>query len=53
MTMYQYVFTMGLSSAMALDILIVIGLTYYLQKNRSGFSKYAMPVPSSVMFAES
>ena len=31
---------MGLSSAVTLDIIVTVGLSYYLRKSKSGFSRY-------------
>ena len=31
---------MGLSSAAALDVMITVGLSYYLKKSKTGFTRY-------------
>ncbi|KAH9854487.1 hypothetical protein C2E23DRAFT_818892 [Lenzites betulinus] len=35
---YDYVFTLGLSTAASLDVLIAAGLCYFLRRGRSGFT---------------
>ncbi|KIP03353.1 hypothetical protein PHLGIDRAFT_130199 [Phlebiopsis gigantea 11061_1 CR5-6] len=47
---YAYVFTMGLSSAVALDILITGGLCYYLRKSKSGFSSINGIIDTLVLY---
>ncbi|KAJ3555529.1 hypothetical protein NM688_g2528 [Phlebia brevispora] len=48
---FAYVFTMGLGSAVALDIFITAGLTYYLSKNRSSFSTMNEVVDTLILYA--
>ncbi|THG96426.1 hypothetical protein EW026_g5404 [Hermanssonia centrifuga] len=47
---YEWVFTMGLSSAVALDVLITLGLSYYLRKSKTGFTGYDFRLSSVFLF---
>ncbi|KAJ3556119.1 hypothetical protein NM688_g2205 [Phlebia brevispora] len=37
---FEWVFTMGLSSAVALDAAVTIGLSYFLRKSKTGFKRH-------------
>lgn len=41
---------MGLSSAVALDVLITLGLSYYLRKSKTGFTGYDFRLSSVFLF---
>ncbi|TCD64610.1 hypothetical protein EIP91_003875, partial [Steccherinum ochraceum] len=43
---YHYIFTAGLSSATAVDIVITTTLIYYLKRSRTGFSSMAVIINS-------
>lgn len=47
---YGYVFTMGLGSAVALDVFITMGLCHYLRQSKSGFSSMNDIIDSLVLY---
>ncbi|THH01927.1 hypothetical protein EW026_g854 [Hermanssonia centrifuga] len=47
---YAWVFTMGLGAAVALDVFITFGLSYYLRQSKSGFSSMNEIIDSLVLY---
>ncbi|EKM49702.1 uncharacterized protein PHACADRAFT_167057 [Phanerochaete carnosa HHB-10118-sp] len=47
---YGYVFTMGLGSAVAIDLFITLGLCYYLRQSKTGFANMNDVLDSLVLY---